>query len=160
MTPNLRQEIDFASGFGPLRFGWLMGEVETVLGRPDEEEFVDPETKMAVVWCYKPLKLQVAFYEYPGAVPASGHLPLRVVSFLTGHDSATLWDTRVVGLRKPELLKLFDDHGYSGFTSSADELDSSGYETLRSDDSRITLDLHKGLLKRMLWGCVHEQEIA
>jgi hypothetical protein len=79
---------------------------------------------------------------------------------VTGHKSATLWGIRIVGLGKRPLLRLFDDHGYRGFTGPADELAGWGYETIRLENTHITLDLHEGVLKRMQWGYVHDLEAA
>src|SRR5690349_6160593 len=99
MRNNLHQAIQFGHGFGPVKFGSTKPEVERTLGLPDEKELFD-ETELAEDWYYKLLKLHVGFYADPQGKD------LRVVSFLTGSQSATLWGTRVVGLQKPEILKL------------------------------------------------------
>jgi len=132
-----------------------MQDVENILGHPDETELIDPETGMSADWHYRLLKLHVGFFDDPTDVRRHG---LQVASFLIGSQSATLWGIRVVGLGKLEILRLFDEHGYLGFTVRADHPVVRGYETLRLDKSHITLDFHNGILRRMLWGLVHDNE--
>jgi len=83
MRRGFQQAIEIGNGFGPIKFGSTTADVEIVFGSPDEEELFD-ETQMAASWCYKLLKLRVGFYDVCG----NG---LRVISFLTGNKSATLW---------------------------------------------------------------------
>src|SRR5258706_5343982 len=96
MRTKFQQVIDLPNGFGSLKFGFTRGEVENVLGRPDEEDLID-ETEMAAIWYYKRLKLSVSFYAYPFNSPATKDMPLGVVTFMTGSPSATLWGSKIVG---------------------------------------------------------------
>jgi hypothetical protein len=149
---DIQQMIDIGNGFGVLKFGCKQADVENILGCPDEVEVIDDE--LMAVWYYKRFKIQIGFFEYR-------KLPLRVVSFLTGSPSSTLWGTRIIGMGKPELLRLFAEHDCIGFSNCENELAERGYETLRLEKSHVTLDFYNGILKRMLWGAVDEyQEVA
>ncbi len=146
MRRGFQQAIQIANGFGPIKFGSTLADVESVLGPPDEEELFD-ETQMAADWCYKLLRVHVGFYDVCGK-------GLRVISFLTGNQSATLWGTRLVGLQKSEILRLFRDHDHVDFTNAFLGLAAQSYETLRLDKSQIALDFRNGTLKTILWGAV------
>lgn len=147
MRRPFEQVINLAGGFGAIKFGFDTEEVVEVLGWPDDKEALG---ESAAFWYYEPFELQITFSD--GLVYAP---PLRVITLLTESESATLWGTKVVALGKAEALALFEEHGYTGFVDCADVLTKWGYETLRIDTSRITLDFHHGLLERIQWGVPH-----
>lgn len=153
MNEPLIEIIDLAQGLSGVKFGAARDQVRQLLGEPDEVEFIDPEYKEdAEFWYYRQLKMNILFSKFP----MDG--VLSVSSFMTGSLSAELWGTRVIGLEKAALLEFFAAHGYQGFVDVPDTLASSGYETLEFEPDRITLDLYKGMLKRIQWGVVKEEK--
>ncbi len=107
-------EIKPLTGFGDIKFGAGQGEVEKILGPPQETETIDVEEEIheVVVWSY---------WEQGHAVYFEKDLGDVCTNFETDNENALLFGKKIFKLGQDEIIGLMKENGFEEHEIEEDE---------------------------------------